>query len=243
MSNQGSGYSNATVTISGDGNNATATVVIDSGKIIKINITNSGTDYTYATVTITASVSVPTVLASARAIISPYYGHGKDVIRQLFANTLMFYNEISNTNTNGFTFNNDYRQFGIIKQPNSYGLQSSLQDSFGYACYIVEGVVTNGTIVDDLVLVDSSGNQFVVVTSVIISSSPSTKVRTLLQPITNGTLIYGQFLSSGGLSYSISSVTDPIVDKYSGDLLYINNKTSFFQTDSQSVTLQTVLKF
>ena len=243
VSNQGSGYSIATVTITGDGNDATATAVIDSGKIVKINITNSGTDYTYATVTITAAVSIPTVLASARAIISPYYGHGKDVMRQLFANTLMFYSEISNSNANGFTFNNDYRQFGIIKQPNSYGLQSSLQDSFGYACYVVEGVVTNGTIVDDLVLVDTAGNEFVVVTSVTLSSSPSTVVRSLLQPITNGALIYGQVLSSGSLSYSVSSVTNPIVDKYSGDLLYINNKTSFFQTDSQSVTLQTVLKF
>ena len=107
----------------------------------------------------------------------------------------------------------------------------------------MEGVVTNGTIVDDLVLVDTAGNEFVVVTSVIISSSPFVIVRTLLQPITNGALIYGQVLSSGSLSYSVSSVTNPIVDKYSGDLLYINNKTSFFQTDSQSVTLQTVLKF
>ena len=245
LSNQGSGYSNVTVEITGDGSGATATAVIVSGKITKINITNSGSNYTYATVTITESVSNPTILASARAIISPYYGHGKNVIRELFTNTLMFYSEIANNNTNGFTFNNDYRQFGIIKQPNSYGLQSSLQDSFGYACFVVEGKVTNGTIVDDLVLVDTADpvNEFVVVTSVIISSSPSTVVRTLLQPITNGTLIYNQVLSSGSLSYSVSSVTNPKVDKYSGDLLYINNKSSFFQTDSQSVTLQTVLKF
>lgn len=243
VSNQGSGYSNVTVTITGDGSGATATAVIDSGKITKINITNSGSNYTYATVTITASVSIPTILASARAIISPYYGHGKDIIRELFANTLMFYSEISNSNANDFTFNNDYRQFGIIKQPNSYGLQSSFQDRFGYACFVVEGTVTNGTIVDDLVLVDTAGNEFVVVTSVIISSSPFVIVRTLLQPITNGTLLYNQVLSSGGVTYSVSSVTDPVVDKYSGDLLYINNKSSFFQTDSQSVTLQTVLKF
>ena len=240
VNNQGSGYSNATVTITGDGSGATATATIVNNKIVKINITNSGSNYTYATVTITASVSIPTILASARAIISPYYGHGKNVIRELFTNTLMFYSEIANTNTNNFTFNNDYRQFGIIKQPNSYGLQSTLQDSFGYACYIVEGTVANGTLVDDLVLVDTLGNEFVVVTSVVISGS---LVRTLLQPISNEVIIYGQVLSSGGLTYAISSVTNPKVDKYSGDLLYINNKTSFFQTDSQSVTLQTVLKF
>ena len=240
VTNQGSGYSNVTVTITGDGSGATATAILANNKIIKINITNSGSNYTYATVTITASVSIPTILASARAIISPYYGHGKNVIRELFTNTLMFYSEIANNNTNGFTFNNDYRQFGIIKQPNSYGLQSTLQDSFGYACYIAEGTVANGTIVDDLVLVDTLGNEFVVVTSVVISGS---LVRTLLQPISNEVIVYAQILTSGGLTYAISSVTYPKVDKYSGDLLYINNKSSFFQTDTQSVILQTVLKF
>jgi hypothetical protein len=50
----GSGYStNPTVTISGDGSNATAEAVVVNGRIQTIRITNRGTDYSRAIVTIT----------------------------------------------------------------------------------------------------------------------------------------------------------------------------------------------
>jgi hypothetical protein len=50
----GSGYTtNPTVTISGDGSNATAEAVVVNGRIQTIRITNRGTDYTRAIVTIT----------------------------------------------------------------------------------------------------------------------------------------------------------------------------------------------
>jgi hypothetical protein len=50
----GSGYTtNPTVTISGDGSNATAEAVVVNGRIQSIRITNRGTDYTRAIVTIT----------------------------------------------------------------------------------------------------------------------------------------------------------------------------------------------
>jgi len=49
----GSGYTTApTVTISGDGSNATAEATIVNGRIQKITVTNRGTEYTRATVTI-----------------------------------------------------------------------------------------------------------------------------------------------------------------------------------------------
>jgi hypothetical protein len=52
--NPGSGFTTApTITITGDGSNATAEAVIVNGKIQSINITNRGTDYTRATISIT----------------------------------------------------------------------------------------------------------------------------------------------------------------------------------------------
>ena len=54
ITNPGTGYTTTpTVTITGDGTNATAEAVIVNGKIQNINITNRGTDYTRATVSIT----------------------------------------------------------------------------------------------------------------------------------------------------------------------------------------------
>jgi len=56
ITSPGSGYTTSpTVTISGDGSNATAEAVVVNGKIQSIKITNRGTDYTRAIVTITDS--------------------------------------------------------------------------------------------------------------------------------------------------------------------------------------------
>ena len=53
ITNPGTGYTTTpTVTITGDGTNATAEAVIVNGRIQNINITNRGTDYTRATVSI-----------------------------------------------------------------------------------------------------------------------------------------------------------------------------------------------
>ena len=52
--NPGAGFTTTpTITITGDGSNATAEAVIVNGKIQSINITNRGTDYTRATISIT----------------------------------------------------------------------------------------------------------------------------------------------------------------------------------------------
>jgi len=52
--NPGTGFTTTpTITITGDGSNATAEAVIVNGKIQSINITNRGTDYTRATISIT----------------------------------------------------------------------------------------------------------------------------------------------------------------------------------------------
>ena len=54
ITNPGTGYTTTpTITINGDGTNATAEAVIVNGRIQTINITNRGTDYTRATISIT----------------------------------------------------------------------------------------------------------------------------------------------------------------------------------------------
>ena len=238
--NQGMGYDGISIVIDGDGTGATAEAVILNRKLIKINITNRGQNYTCATVNIIALGSAPTTVAVARAIMSPKYGHGKNAIKQLFSCTLMFYTTISNTNASGFIFNNDYRQFGIIKNPTKFDSLLLYNDILGTACYTVEGNVSNGPVVDDMILTDSNGKKFVVVSMVVLSGS---KIKILLQPIDNAVPVIGLNLSNGLLSVSLSSVIDPNIDKYSGDMLYIDNRAAFYQTEDQTVTLQTILKF
>ena len=241
IEDQGNGYDAISIVVEGDGTDCVAEAVLVNRKLVKIIITNRGKDYTYATVSIIAlGDSVPTIVAEARAIISPKYGHGKNAITQLFADTLMFYNTISNTNSSGFTFNNDYRQFGIIKNPTKFDSLILYNELLGSACCVVQGNVSNGTIVEDMVLTNASGKKYTVVSYTNLTGS---LVDILLQPTDNIIPITGQSLTSGLLSFVVSSVINPSVDKYSGDILYIDNRTAFYQTEDQTVTLQTILKF
>lgn len=50
---QGTGYTNPTVTVTGDGEGATATAFVDAGKVVGIKITNGGYGYTNAGIEIT----------------------------------------------------------------------------------------------------------------------------------------------------------------------------------------------
>ena len=66
LTNLGDNYTQATVTISGDGTGAQATAIIENNQIVAVNITNPGENYTQATVTISGDG----VRATGRAIVS-----------------------------------------------------------------------------------------------------------------------------------------------------------------------------
>lgn len=233
----GYGYTNVIVTITGDGHNATAESVLENGILKSINITNRGYGYTYATVTLTPNGGINSTPPTARAIISPKYGHGKNALSELFANTLMFYSTITQDNSTGFTLNNDYRQFGIIKNPTQFDSTQLFFGKNGSACYSTNVTISNDTVIEDMILSDSSGHQYVV-----IAKNSTTSL--LLQPKDNSVLTTGITLTNGIISVIINEILlEPTIDRYSGDLLYIDNRSAFYQTEDQTVTLQTILKF
>jgi len=64
ITNGGSAYTTATVTITGDGTGATAVATLTAGVVTAIAITNAGTGYTTATVTITGDGTLATATAT-----------------------------------------------------------------------------------------------------------------------------------------------------------------------------------
>jgi hypothetical protein len=230
---QGYGYGAAVVTITGDGTGATAEAVISNGAITKINMTNYGSGYRWATVTITGSGFG----AKARAIIGPYGGYGKEALNDLFGRTLMFYSNISQDKNQGFNVNNDYRQLGIIKTPRQFGNTFPLTSVLASACWVISGTA-NTTLfpVDSIITRTSDSIRFRIVTN--------NGTALLVQALDNGLLKAGEvFSNDNGDLFVASAVTPPSVDKYSGDLLFIDNKAAFTPTADETVTLRTVLKF
>lgn len=240
----GYGYGAApTVTITGDGTGAEAIAIVEDGKVKKIEMTNYGSGYRYANVTISTSGEGLGYGASARAVMTPFGGHGKDPINGTYASTLMFYTNISKDKNQGFDVNNDFRQLGLIKNPRKYTTSATdyatFREILGSACYVLTGSINTSTFTPDKNLRLNDQN-----TGALFRIVSSTTTGILAQSLENVTPTIGQVLiDSSGNQFTISGVTLPTIDKYSGDILFIDNKQAFTPTEDQAVTLRTVLQF
>lgn len=243
--NPGSGYSSgsAEVVIDGDGTGFQATVEIVDGIVSKINVTNPGSGYTRATVTITGPCDIQ---AYARPIISPPQGHGKNAVRELFASDIALATTVAQDRNQGFIVDNDYRQLGIIKNPTQYNSSRRYNNLTGSTCFSITANFAYADIVEDMVLTDSTtGNRYRVVAKPITSTGDAFPV--LAVSLDNGVPSAPDVLTYTGAddlpkSATVSNVTSPAVDKYSGDLLFIDNRNAFQPTDTQTVSIRTVIR-
>lgn len=232
----GFNYGFANVNIIGDGTGATATATLVNGRIGKINMTNYGSGYTWARVEITGGANSHG--ATARAIISPYGGYGKDSVNDLFARTLMFYSNISSERNQGFVVNNDYRQTGIIKNPKQFGGNYNLDLNVASACWVVSANNNVNLFTPDSIiyLLAPNSPRFRIVSN--------TGASLLLQSLDNAIPQIGsQFVNENNDTIFVTSVAQPTVDKYSGDLLYIDNRKAFTPSENETISLRTVIRF
>lgn len=228
----GGSYPSATVSITGDGTGATAVPVLVNGAIVRIDLTAPGSGYTYASVVING-VGTGCV---ARAVMGPKGGHGKNAVYELFARRLQFYTSIASEKNQGFVIQNDYRQIGIIRNIKSFGLTSRYYLSNGSPLFVF-GLNNATTLKDDVLQDTGTGKQFrayaVNGNSVLVQNLNNST------PLINNTLLN---ITRGGI-VTIGSITPPSVDKFSGDLLMIDNVSVVTQVPDQIITLKTAIKF
>lgn len=255
----GSGYSqNTTVTISGDGSNATATAIIANGIITGIQLNNRGTGYTFATASITDSGGG--IDAQTEVIISPVGGHGNNLVKESFADTLGFQITTADEINQGFTLENDYRQSGLIFDPDSFVEEGAQRNRFygayGSACYRVDipnanlgsGIDITDFVLDQKIYNQTTGKYLVIIAKEDYEVGASVVgVSLLLQSIDGSTPevgdIYQDAESSNLFTIPASSVTNPTIDKFSGSMVFINNRTPFRKNIEQIVNLRTYIQF
>ena len=241
----GYGYGVANISIVGDGTGATATATLDSasGKISKINITNPGQNYTFANVVITGNGQA----ATARAIMSPFGGHGKNSPDELYSRTLMFYSNVSTDLNQGVAVNNDYRQIGIIKNPRKYNEDLRFTGILGSGCFIVEAVINTSNFTRDTTCYTTriiDGVTYKRLYRIVSLSSSSALLQSLDNDIPGVNDIFTK-LSNDATPPTFTAVTVgyPTVDKYSGQMMFIDNKAGFTPSADETVTLRTVIQF
>ena len=106
------------------------------------------------------------------------------------------------------------------------------------ACYVLTGNVDTTNFLPDmqLNLGTANGPMFRIVSV--------TSTGMLVQSIDNAVPSVGNVLiNPSGYVFSAAGVTPPTADKYSGNLLFIDNKIAFTPTADQNVTLRTIIHF
>ena len=232
MSNTGDGYTQATVDIEGDGTGATAHCIINNGKIVGLVVDSAGQGYSYATIIITGDG----LGAQAIPIISPWGGHGKNAVNELYATRLSFFSNLLNDKNQGIAVNNLFRYIGIIRNPRVYQNDQNYTSLNASACLLIN--FTGPSPVNDDVLSErNSGKRFRVV------QVSGTQV--LVQSLDNFALQGNSILTNTTSGGQIAAVTivNPNIDKFSGDLLFIDNFSINQQAGQQIIIFKTTLKF
>jgi len=230
----GTGYTGSTViNVTGDGTGLEVTPTVSGGVITGVTVTNPGSGYTYATLTPTIGAG-----ASLQAVISPQGGHGSDVPKELLARVVGIVTSIEDV-ASDFFLNNNFRQFGLIKNIKQYENGTLFSSNTGNAAYVV--TVPSGTpyTVDDI-LTTAAGGRF------IVTYKTGTTLHLLPiiddEDLTNGSVVENETTPSGS-TLTLTTVTPPEIDVHTGDIVYLQNITPVTRQSEQVEKIKLYFSF
>jgi hypothetical protein len=253
VTNTGVDYTSgdALITITGDGTGATATATINArGEITSVTIVSPGTGYTFADITVTQTLGTGSG-AIFRAVASPINGHGAHAQKELFATNLGVNVSFANDNDDIIVGDplssppagQDFRQIGIIKNITQYGSSTLFTNTTATPCFIVSVSNTGEYSLDD-VITSSDGGKFIVIQKVDSDDNAAYDqiyLQRIYGNITATSTLTNETTSTGNLS--INSITNPEIDVFSGDILYIDNRRPVVRDVDQTETIKVVFKF
>ena len=224
------------VTITGDGSGAEAFAFVNElGRIERVDVTNPGTGYTFAEISFNNILGFGSG-ATATATVSPFYGHGANPVKELFAKTVCLSVNLTNDTTDYF-FNNDYRQLGIVKNPLNDEMANFMADT-GTTCYVVTVDDTAVYSNDDSISTDGGG-RFIV--AQIKEATNEVYLLPVIPVITEASVLTNNRTSVTGLT--INSLTEPDVINTTGEILYIENRLPINRQADQVEKIRTVINF
>jgi hypothetical protein len=236
----------------GDSANQYLVAIIDSsaGTITGIHSRNTGTtlnyldSYDFADITITTD-GVGGDSATARAVVGPTPGFGKDARKDLKSTALMFRSKILD-NDEDFILSQDFRQVGLIKNPiagDSSGDFSSLTGlvsrniklgSYSVAFNkdkIIEGVSSGAK-----AYIDNVDSSAALGTRIYYHQSPETGFKTF----NTGETI--QETNGNGEGVILTHNNPGEANRLSGEVLYIDNRVPVMRATNQSEDIKVIIQ-
>lgn len=230
---------NTQISIVGDGTGCTATPVIENGSLKNIFVETFGSGYTYAYINIvdnSRNTNNNPNNASAYAIFPPINGHGYDAVSELYGSTLSI-NSSLRRDIELNTITQDYRQFGIIKNPKDIITGKSLTVSSSMLTFSVVFSNTTNLTVDEVLVKNGTKYRVVYISGNVVYLQQLGIKYT--EPIGS---MYAE--KENTRTYNAISISKyPTANKYSGDLLYVSAEQPFLFTAEQGIIIKTLLKF
>lgn len=234
ITNPGLGYSSVSVIIDGDGTGAQATANVVNGSIDSITITDPGQGYSFADVSLSGVGSG----FVGRVIISPPKGHGSNPVSELFTSSVATYTSLSDETNQGLVVNNDYRQVSILKDPLQFSENLVSQDIVATTCFLATLDYSGSQIELDDIMYRLGDNARLIV--VAISGR-----NYLLKEIDNTNLSVEDELyvtkNGNDIVVSMTRLEKPTFDKFSGDMVFIDNVSPFNFNETQTISIRTIV--
>ena len=252
VTNGGSGFtSTPTVTIDGDGVRAAATATVSGGAITKIELDSStdsamamGQGYNFASVSITGGGGSA---ATARAVIGPDSGIGRDCRDELKSTSLMFNTKPAGTEDSNFIVGQDFRQVTLIRNPKKNN-DSDLTGSSGKVLnflqvtsvsdaedFTVDTEITGGTSNAKAIIDEVINDRIYFHQSEATGFKPFQEAETISGGGENATLV-AEAADADSDAFTLDDVR-----KTSGQVLYIENRAPVVRSATQTEDIKIVL--
>jgi hypothetical protein len=253
--NGGAGYSQAnppTVIIRGNGTAAAATATVDSsGVITDVRVRtssgtfegNAGSGYTVAFVELNTGVYGGSG-AIIQPVLSPAQGHGSDPVKELGAFFIGINVRLEEDDGSGdFIVENSFRQIGIIKNPKTIAGAAATEQTYSALKTMTFGsTVDTGIQVTDYIVGQDSG----AIAFVDAYDVPSGQLKYHQNDKTGYTaFMVDEFVNGTGDvgEAEIVSLGNPEVQRFSGEILFLENRKAINRTLSQIEDVKIIIEF
>lgn len=245
----GANYSNGTITttIQGDGSGASVTsgVTIQGGRVTAVVLADGGAGYTQVTSINVYQVGATT--ATCRAIIPPYPNHGWDPITELGAKHIMVYMQLSASENDKLTVDNDYRRIGLLINPIDANTDAVANADFYRQTYDL--VMTSNTgvfVADDEIFADDPTSGVTGTVVDVVQDANTDYVLRLTNVNIAGEAVpfpTGATFTTGVVECVVNTCHLPELTPYTGEVLYVNQRTPVVRSNTQYEELKVILPF
>jgi hypothetical protein len=237
------------VLIRGDGVTAATAYVANcqGGQVRKITMVNAGTNYSIANVSFVGNGSWGSG-AAATPVISPKGGHGSNPVDELYGHTVLMNVQIAGSESNTFPTNNDFRIVSLIADPllasgtaanaTSISTTTKLTISGASGDFTADEIITGGTTGAKARLVWFA-NTNAARTAGVLNVCRVARVGTGVN-FAAGEVVTG---ATSTRTATLVSRTNPAIRQYTGDVMFIENRTPVTRSVGQTEDLKIAIKF